>query len=371
MRMFWQPVYLAQDLLPGRAKPIRIMSEDYTLYRGESGTPSVIAFRCAHRGMQLSPGWVEGDCIRCFYHGWKYDGSGQCVEQPAEPKSFAEKVKIAGYPTREYLGLIFAYLGEGDPPTLPRYPDFEDFEGTLDHDINIRQCNFFQSLENYGDASHVGFVHRDGPGSFDGRTDSPVIRAAESEWGFTCHAKRPSGSERITQVGMPNVLHLGGGIPEDPEIGGARDNLTWEVPIDDGSNIQFRVFAVRIPKEKVPRYLDRRSARLATMKTPNEELARDILAGKKRLDEVDPETTHYVHLEDDVAQMGQGPIADRAQDHLGRSDTGLIMLRKLWKRELKALAEGQPLKQWVYDPESLPTSTYFHINQNAYPQNND
>ena len=86
LRMFWQPVYISDELPPGMAKPIRIMCEDFTLYRGESGTPHVIASRCAHRGMQLSPGWIEGDCIRCFYHGWKYDGSGQCIEQPAEPK---------------------------------------------------------------------------------------------------------------------------------------------------------------------------------------------------------------------------------------------------------------------------------------------
>src|SRR5713226_7171098 len=108
------------------------MSEDFTLYRGQSGTPHLVAFRCAHRGTQLSTGWVEGDCIRCFYHGWKYDGAGQCVEQPAEDSSFPPKVKIVSYPTEEYLGLIFAYLGDAEhgdtgafrPPPLPRYPDF-------------------------------------------------------------------------------------------------------------------------------------------------------------------------------------------------------------------------------------------------------
>lgn len=69
MRLFWHPVYSAEDLKPGWAKPIQIMSEKFTLYRGESGTPHVVAFRCAHRGLQLSLGWVEDDCIRCRYHG--------------------------------------------------------------------------------------------------------------------------------------------------------------------------------------------------------------------------------------------------------------------------------------------------------------
>ncbi len=90
MRKFWQPVYHSDRIQPGHAKPVRLLGEDFTLFRGEGGAAHVIASRCAHRGMQLSPGWVEGDCIRCFYHGWKYDGTGQCVEQPAEPKTFSQ-----------------------------------------------------------------------------------------------------------------------------------------------------------------------------------------------------------------------------------------------------------------------------------------
>src|SRR3954469_21554949 len=84
LRRFWQPVYRAQDLAPGRAAPIEIMSERLTLYRGEAGTAHLVDFRCAHRGTQLSVGWVEDDCIRCRYHGWMYDATGQCVEQPGE-----------------------------------------------------------------------------------------------------------------------------------------------------------------------------------------------------------------------------------------------------------------------------------------------
>src|SRR5262245_16312584 len=84
LRRFWHPVYRAQDLTPGRAAPIRMLGEDFTLYRGEGGQPHLVASRCAHRGTRLSTGWVEGDCLRCFYHGWKYDASGQCVEMPGE-----------------------------------------------------------------------------------------------------------------------------------------------------------------------------------------------------------------------------------------------------------------------------------------------
>ena len=82
LRMFWQPIHCLDGLTPGRAKPIRVMGEDFTLFRGDSGAVSVVASHCAHRGTQLSIGWVEGDTIRCRYHGWRFDGQGQCVEQP-------------------------------------------------------------------------------------------------------------------------------------------------------------------------------------------------------------------------------------------------------------------------------------------------
>src|SRR5690348_12857362 len=147
LRRFWQPLYSAKRLAPGHAKPVRLVGEDFTLYRGEDGAPHVVANRCAHRGTQLSTGWVEGDCIRCFYHGWKYDGSGQCVEMPAEDPSFPPKVRIASYPTEEYLGLIFVYLGDQAPPPLSRYPELEA-PGVLESSYYVRHCNYFQNIEN-------------------------------------------------------------------------------------------------------------------------------------------------------------------------------------------------------------------------------
>ena len=73
MRQFWIAVYDSDDLPAGRAMPIRIMGEDYTIYRGQSGRPQVVANRCPHRGAQMFLGWVEDDDIRCVYHGWKFD----------------------------------------------------------------------------------------------------------------------------------------------------------------------------------------------------------------------------------------------------------------------------------------------------------
>ena len=127
LRRSWQPVYVAEKLPQGRIVPIRILGEDLALYRGESGTARIISNECPHRLTRLHIGWIEGETIRCRYHGWRFDESGQCVEQPAEPKPFCDRVrKLASYPTHEAHGLIFAYLGEGAPPSFRPLPGLED-----------------------------------------------------------------------------------------------------------------------------------------------------------------------------------------------------------------------------------------------------
>ena len=316
LRIYWQPVFHAKDLEPGHAVPIKTMSEDFTLYRGESGEPHLVAFRCAHRGTQLSAGWVEGDEIRCFYHGWKYDAQGQCVEQPAEPEPFCYKIKIGGYPVREYLGLIFAYLGEGEPPEFPRYPDFEDIDGPMEHASYTRNCSYYQNLKNFLVATHVGFVHRDQAGGSDGLTDSPRLHVEESPWGASCRVEWPSGRIGITQFGMPNLMQLMG-IPVAPEILGHPEFLAWWVPIDDESHTYFGVVAVRVAGEDRKRYEKIRDARHAKETVPNQNLAEAILAGKIHRDDIEAGTTDVIRLVDDLAQVGQGRTYDRARDHLG------------------------------------------------------
>src|SRR5262245_23290963 len=80
LRTFWQPIIRAQDVKPGQAKPVEMLGEMFTVFRGEDGVPRVVEYRCPHRGSPLSLGWVEGTAIRCRYHGWKFDATGQCIE---------------------------------------------------------------------------------------------------------------------------------------------------------------------------------------------------------------------------------------------------------------------------------------------------
>ena len=127
LRRYWQPIYLSDKLAKGTIVPIRILGEELALYRGESGAVRVITNECPHRLTRLSTGWIEGETVRCRYHGWRFDESGQCVEQPAEPKPFCAKVKkLASYPTHEAHGFVFAYLGEGEAPSFRPLPGLEE-----------------------------------------------------------------------------------------------------------------------------------------------------------------------------------------------------------------------------------------------------
>ena len=355
LRLFWQPICCAYELKLGQALPIKILGEEFTVYRGASGAPYLVGPRCAHRGTQLSIGTVEGECIRCFYHGWKYDGAGQCVEQPAEEQLLADKVRVPSYPVQEYIGLIFAYLGEGAPPPFPRYPRFETPEISLDVAALRRICNYFNNIDNSLDSVHVRFVHERHRDSVDDHVvlGDPVISVEESEWGVRRYAQYPNGKDVTFFFGMPNINFINGQVV-DAAIKRA-DVIVFKVPVDDENHIHFEVRAIPLTGEAGRTWIEERRRLREEAERDRPELVRAVLSGKRRLNEIDPNRVDFVMLEDEVAQAGQGAIAFRGQEHLGRSDRGVFLLRKIWERELKNLAAGRPLKQWTYRPDMLPT----------------
>ena len=351
MRMFWQPVYRSGDLAAGRAVPLRIMNEDFTLYRGRSGTPFVVGPRCAHRRAQLSVGRVEDDCIRCFYHGWKYNGGGRCVDQPAEPVGFTKGVRIASYPTREYLGLIFAYFGGGRQPELPRFPEFEA-EGVLEIEMFVRACNYFNGLDNACDPLHVFFTHQDARMKVDVRS----IAADESEFGVTIKTSRTKQScVRLNLFGMPNValLRL---PPTDKNETSWREFASWRVPLDDERYVSFNLTLIHLRGKKADRFRQKQARKVARARTSTTEMAAQVLAGKATVDDFSTKAPDIVRLQDDVVLTAQGVIPDRENEYLGRSDTGVVLLRQIWQRELAALAAGEQLKKWTR-PANLVATT--------------
>jgi 5,5'-dehydrodivanillate O-demethylase oxygenase subunit len=344
LRRFWQPIYHGVDLKAGRPVPLRIMSESFTLYRGETGEVFLVEASCPHRGMQLSAGWVEGNALRCFYHGWKYESDGRCSEQPADESRFCDKISIRNWPAREYLGLIFAYLGEEEPPQFPVYPEFEHFAGLLETDSYFRRCNYFQNVDNALDMSHVAFAHGNNRVAYDKIGLGRNLQAEESGWGVTYTFTRDDGQKRVNQFGMPNILHIAA-LPNDPEIGW-QESLFWWVPIDDLSHIQFSIHRVPVTGEAAARVHARRQARRARIDIAHQDACDTVLSGRARVDDFDVNRVDLVRLQDDVAQLGQGIVADRSQENLGRADVGITAIRRLWRRELGNLAAGRPLKAW-------------------------
>jgi 5,5'-dehydrodivanillate O-demethylase oxygenase subunit len=348
MRMFWHPVFRAQDLPAGRAFPIRVMSENFTLYRGETGIPYVVGPRCAHRRTQLSVGRVEGDCIRCLYHGWKYDGCGQCVEAPAEDEGFARSVRVPSYPTREYLGLIFAYLGEGSPPELSHFPELEA-EGVLEVETFRRDCNFFNHMDL--DLAHIAFVHRDSPEADAGLVGIPEVDCEETSYGFVLIGKRGK-SVQLQHRLMPNVSYFKV-FPKDA-ASGWRDRVAWRVPIDDGHYRSFMSDLAHVSGEAADAYR-RRNPPPVDHSELISKLSAAVRAGA-RIEDMKDQTPDVVFLQDDVVLTAQGAIPDRAQERLGAADKSVVLTREIWRRELKALAEGRPLTEWTR-PKELVAKT--------------
>lgn len=360
LRRFWHPVALSGDLKPGRAKPIHVLGDAFTLYRGETGTAHAVDYACEHRCTKLSVGTIEGDHIRCMYHGWMYDADGRCIEQPSEPEPFAHKIRIRALPTQEYLGLIFCWFGTGTPPPLPTYAAFEQ-DGLLDNSTYVRRCNYYQNLDNHGDSAHVPYTHRLSlHKSMAGRGQNhamPAVSGEETPYGIASTASWPDGRTRTIHLLMPNMNYFN--VPSEmPGERGWVDHLAWRVPIDDGSHYSCTIELHHIGEESRRRYHDeqRRNEEALARLVPSTRVMLDlILAGDASLDDC-ADRPDIVALEDGVAQEGQGRSVDRNAEHLGRSDATLILRRKVHLRELRALAEGRPVKEWTVPATRLVTT---------------
>jgi len=355
MRRFWMPVMRAEDLPAGEARPIRVMSEDFAIYRGEQGQAQIIDYRCPHRGAMMHLGWVEGNDIRCVYHGWKFDCTGQCNEQPAEEAGFARKVRIGAYPTREFMGLIFGFFGEGAPPAFPPYP-LPQGDGIIENQAPpVVPCNWLQCFENSMDEVHVAFVHKIG-GSHSGIYDLPEIAADETDWGMIRFGRR-GNDERISLHYMPNCTRVI--VPPMAGLegaGGWRELYLAFVPVDDETNMWFITNLVGVTGEAAiayqaarQRYLDRQAAAGSSL-----DLAQNVMDGKIRFADIDH--PDRVRVQDFAVQAGQGKIADRSNEYLGKSDTAIILWRRILERELRAMQTGRNVKQWTPAPaDTLPT----------------
>lgn len=129
LRRHWFPVAGVSEFDTQRVKAIRLLGENLVLYKDLTGNYGLVDRQCAHRRADLSYGFVEKCGLRCNYHGWAYDQTGQCVEMPFEdtvvPQAkYKDKIKITAYPIKPHAGLLWAYMG---PSPAPELPDWEPF----------------------------------------------------------------------------------------------------------------------------------------------------------------------------------------------------------------------------------------------------
>lgn len=331
LRSYWQPVFVSSELRPGAAKPLLILGENYTLYRGESGSPHVVGFRCAHRGTQLSVGFVRGDALQCLYHGWTYAADGTCIAQPAEPKPYCDKTPIRSYPAQDYIGFIFAYLGDGAPPPLPRFPEFEEAD-SLEIRSHVDDCNFFNRIDQAADNVHVTYAHP--------QLGWPLpvrIRAEETPYGMCGMSELADGSTELTHFHMPNANEI--------TVNGTWF-INWRVPVDDAHYHTFGLIGGKRDPDIADSGRPNRRMPAREEQASTKDLGDAILRGDLTITEI-LDRPNAVQIQDYVIAVGQGPIAPRSDDHLGHEDAGVILVRKIWTRDLAAFAKGEQPRRWT------------------------
>ena len=364
MRAYWQPAALVSEMPADRpVKAVRLLGEDLVLFRRDGGW-GLVGRYCAHRGVDLSFGRLEGGGLRCLYHGWLYGPDGRCLEQPAEPEhsTFASRVRIPSYPCEERNGIVFAYLGEGDPPPFPDYDCFTAPDAYAFAFKGLWECNWLQGVEGGIDPSHVSFLHRfvgEDPREVYGRqfsevvegTDKklselvaenhrPDIEVEEAAHGLRVYAVR-SLTDRLKHVRVTNLVFPNAFVVP---FGNDRVFCQWHVPIDDENHYWYMIFydfadetdketllAQRLSEVSLPDYRPLRNRGNDWGFDPVEQ--RDLTYTGMGLD---------INVHDQWAVESMGRIQDRTVERLGVSDRAITANRRLLLRAIDAFEAGRP-----------------------------
>jgi 5,5'-dehydrodivanillate O-demethylase oxygenase subunit len=328
LRRYWHPVAAVAELTD--EKPIRavkVLGENLVVYRDKSGRYGMVEEQCPHRLASLAYGTVEKDGIRCRYHGWKFDGTGRCLEMPAEPKNstYKDEIRHPAYPVKRLGGLLFAYMGPEPAPALPHWDvlTWEKGERWVERHSVLR-CNWLQAMENSVDPSHLYWLH--------GQTAhlAPTLDHYEEEHEFTqfeygIMKKRTSGGAEGCRVDQhpllfPTVLRH---VFKSGKAGKIMHNLQYRVPMDDVSTQVFMVMFNPNPSMRTP---------------PEADTHYDFVS---MTDENGEYRMEMVLAQDVMAWETQGPIFDRTREHLGAADRGIVILRNLLQQQIEAVRKGR------------------------------
>jgi phthalate 4,5-dioxygenase len=356
-RSYWNPVLLAEELPENDCPPVRVkvLSERLVAFRDSQGRYGLIDEFCPHRGASLWFGRNEECGLRCPYHGWKFDFTGQCIDLPSEPEEsgFAKKVKLQSYPLVERGGVLWTYMG---PPELqPPLPEWEfALVPSAQRFVSKRfqECNWLQAMEGGIDSSHVSFLHRANINSdplFKGAKGNqynlndarPVFEVVESAGGLLIGARRNAEEGnyywRITQYVLPSFTMI-------PPRGGHTVHGHFWIPIDDE-----HCWAWSYDYHPVRNLTD---AERQAMKDGKGIHSKNIPGTYRSVANKDNDylidraaqkrgTTYSgvegIAIQDASLQESMGPIIDRTKENLVSTDNGIIMARHRLISAAKAL----------------------------------
>lgn len=332
LRRFWHPVAFSSDLaeLPIR---LRILGEDLVLFRDRQGRVGLLELHCAHRGTSLEFGLVSDRGIRCCYHGWLYDVEGRILEMPGEPPGSTLNARLChgAYPTREYKGLIFTYMG---PPTeCPPFPILDTFE-LPGYRLSLWPkyfwpCNWLQINDNNVDPVHTVFLHTrvSGPQFAKEFGELPHMEWQETGIGLIYIAARRLGDYvwvRINDTIFPATHQP----PPEVEFTATEQVFTrplmtiWRVPVDNTNTMSIGF--MRVP-ESTPLDVEEQ-IRAATAATQ--------LPGR-------PYEERQRQPGDYEAHTGARAIAVHGLEHLATTDRGVIVMRRLLRDAIRSVKAGQ------------------------------
>ena len=381
MRHYWQPAALAEELDgPRPAVAVRLMGEDLVLFRDDSARYGLLGRHCPHRGADLCFGRLEHGGLRCSFHGWLFDADGRCLEQPGEPADsrFHEKIRHTAYPCQERNGVIYAYLGPGQPPALA---SFDCFAAPDAHTFAFKgylECNWLQALEVGIDPAHASFLHRyfedEDPGEGYGlqfrdeaagsgisvtqvlrEHQRPELEVEETDYGLRIFALRALDDARmhvrVTNQVFPNAVV----IPMSNDI-----TITqWHVPIDDLSCYWYAVFSsFADPVDKATM----REQRLQLYALPGYR-PRLNKANNYGYDPAEQQGRTYtgmgldINVHDQWAVESPGPITDRSTEHLASSDKAIIQYRRLLLKAIEGLEAGDAAPKAVEPSNPIAIDT--------------
>lgn len=378
-RQYWLPFMLPWELeADGTPVRVRLLGEDLVAFRGTSGQTGLLADNCPHRGASIFFGRNEEGGLRCVYHGWKFDITGQCVDMPNEPQesNFKNKIRHGAYPTVEYGGVLWAYLGSrSEPPPLPLLEWTQVPESHRYLAMRVQHCNWAQALEGEIDQSHVGFTHsrvadhrprtlaqeaetdiRSAIARYARQDRHPVFFALDTEGGVLINARRNAEDigmyyHRLTNFLMPCHTMPPSGIQEDHPC---RVYRGW-VPIDD-ENVLVVAAEFNPTRPLTEREIGTRKRGSGAGFVGDENFKSPTTAPFGRwepkadwsndffLDRELQRTRFFSGIaefwaQDAALQMGMGPIANRANEHLGVADLGIVRVRQRLVDAAKAMRD--------------------------------